>query len=104
MVILFVEQIRFAEKKKEGTLLPFRGRPVVPCSLTFQPQQVLVHTYIPRNKAPRGAGVWCGEVLSDSRGSWRRSLPCRLLPYPPDGYIIPQGVPAVNSYFYLLNE
>lgn len=31
MVILFVEQIRFAEKKKGGTLLPFRGRPVVPC-------------------------------------------------------------------------
>lgn len=95
MVILFVEQIRFAEKKEGRETFLFAAALSSPA---FQPQQVLVHTYIPRNKAPRGAGVWRGEVLSDSRGSWRRSLPCRLLPCPPDGYIIAQGVPAVNHH------
>lgn len=38
-------------------------------SPAFQPQQVLVHTCIPRNKAPRGTEVWCSKGLSDSRGS-----------------------------------
>ena len=97
IVVLFVQQIRLP--KKEGRNAPsFRGRPVVPCPSAFQPPAGAGSHLYPaqQGSARRRSLAWRGLI----RLSWVLAavMPCRLLPCPPDGYIIPQGASVVNRH------